>query len=406
MDITIALDFKQGKIVVTDNSSYPAGVAANIKGVIYTKQPDTIERNGDWESPDIIYSGGVLKKGKVELRKQANQKPQQGAYVVKYTVDHPDYTPSTITKTFVLSYQPSEISIEKRFDVFTPSLKVNDGTDYSKGGFNIPSVSRVWGAAIAGVGAVAGNTQLFDLVYSGQYYDAAYAINLETSLTYQHSIYDYLTVVDKVTGALVTTANTPPSYTTMAGYLKTLKERLDASESCNIKAAKDDYVYAESLLNQIKSRICSSDFVGLYDQIQDYLNVYHRHVTVAYTNTAQPIPTYDYSDVDCGTGGGSGNDPRISSTDINNWNAAVNSIAPNDLEFEIGVTAGGPIAGTDTFSLPAFVNRRVRLTVNKIPVSQIDWQNNFYYSKPLISDTITIYNYTWGAGDLVQIQFY
>lgn len=405
---TVQLSFKDGKVYVTDNSAYPAGVVNDIVGIIKITQPDKIVRNGDWNAPDIIYSGGSLSQGEVELRTKSNGKPQQGTYVIEYTVDHPDYTPTTLTRTFTLSYEGVDLAIDEQFDVFTPVLNAADTTDYSRGGFDAPTISRSWNAQIGSVGTVAGNSTIFDIIFSGNYYDAAYTITLTTDLTYQHSTYSYLTVVDRRTATLETSANTPPSYTTLIGYLKTIKQRFDELQSCTKTVdARQDYEYASALLSQIKSRICAGDFVDLYSQIRDFLNVYNNHVTVAYVNTDTPIATYDYSDVDCG-GGGSGttNDPRITSQMIANWNAAFSAIPPDDLEYIVGTTPGAPTAGTSTFVSALLTNWRIRLKVNKIIMSKADWNGNPYYSKPLVSDTLTLTGMTWTTGDLIQIERY
>jgi hypothetical protein len=394
--------------VITDNSSYPTGVANDIIGIVKVTQPDGIVREGDWNSPDIYFTSGSLVIAQVELRKRSDQKPQQGTYVVEYTVDHPSYTPTTLTRTFVLSYTPVGLTIEEQFDVFTPILKVQDSTDYEVGGFNTPTLTRLWNAQIGTVSSVAGTSSILDLIYSANYYDAAYDISLTTDATYQHSTYSYLSVVDRITDSIQVTANTPPDFDTLKAYLKTIKDNFDNLETCNTKDAKDDYEYASALLAQIKSRLCDSDLVGLDKQITDFLNVYHGHVSVAYVNTNTPIPAYDYTNVDCGTGSSpsSTTDDRITNQMILNWNTAYNSIPPDDIEIIVGVSSNSPTEGTNTLQLNQLVNWRIRLTVNKVPMSQVSWQGNPYFSKPLVSDTITLTGMTWTNSDLIQIHFY
>jgi hypothetical protein len=245
-------------------------------------------------------------------------------------------------------------------------------------------------------------------VYLAHYYDAAYTISLTTDLTYQHSTYAYLSVIDRRIATLNTTANTPPSYTTLRGYLKAIKDNFDSLASCDTRQARDDFEYASGLLGFIKSRICAggSELINLYSQIQDFLNVYHNHITVAYVNTNAIIPAYSYADVDCGTG--TTNDPRILNTDINNWNAAFAAIPPDSLEYIIGVTTGAPTAGTSTFSPTGniFVNRRIRLLINKVRIATSDWDTNPYFSKPLASNILTLTGATWESGSLIQIDFY
>jgi hypothetical protein len=298
LDFKISLDFKQGKIVISDTSAYPAGVSSAIKGIISVQQPDRIWVNGDWNSPSIVFQGSVLSSGLVELRSQANGKPQQGVYTITYTVDHPDYTPTTSTKTFILSYAPVEPVIRPSFDVFTPSIKASDSTVYDVSGFNTPSLSKQWHAQVGTIGSVSGSSDILDLVINSGYYDAVYDITLTVQATYQHTVYSFLTVIDELTATYRTTADTPPSFPAMEGYLKEIKSKYDnLSPVQRTVSNRQDYEYAAGLLGQIKSRICKGDTVNLYPQIQDFINVYNQYSSSLYQNTNTTIPTYDYSSV-------------------------------------------------------------------------------------------------------------
>jgi hypothetical protein len=133
LNCNIQLNYRTNKLVLHDSSNYPAGVNTGITGIVTITQPDTITRTGSYSTPDVIYSGGVLTDASIDLRLQADGYPQQGTYTVVYQVDHPSYTPTTLTRIFVLSYKGASPIITQLFDVFTPSLKVQDTTDYSKG---------------------------------------------------------------------------------------------------------------------------------------------------------------------------------------------------------------------------------------------------------------------------------
>jgi hypothetical protein len=407
LNCSISLDYIRGKVVLKDTSLYPDGVAAGITGIVSVKQPDMIAVEGDWDAPNITFNGSVLTDGEVELRTQADGTPQQGLYTVTYEVDHPDYSPTKIVKTFQLSYVRSEVTIQEYFDVFTPNLSLQDTTNYNAGAFNAPTISRVWNVSVGTVGTVSGTAQTLDLALNSNYYDAKYTIGLTTELVMVHSTYSYLTVRDRVFQDTVLTANTPPTFTTLQTYLKEIKAKFDGLES-DVKtvSARQSYEYAESILAHIKSRICKGDTMNLYPQIQDFLNVYYDYTSSLYVNTNLPIATYGYADVDCGVGGGVLIDARISTEHINNWNAAFGAIPPDDLEFVVGVTEGAPVADTDTFTSNALVNRRVRLFIGKIPQATISVNGDPYYEKPKASDTLTVYGYKWMTGDYIKIEFY
>jgi hypothetical protein len=72
--------------------------------------------------------------------------------------------------------------------------------------------------------------------------------------------------------------------------------------------------------------------------------------------------------------------------------------------FRVGVTANAPTAGTDTWTLPAFLNSWVLLTVNRTPIDLSDMGDGSpYVTKTLASDTLTINNYGagWNDGDVL-----
>lgn len=72
----------------------------------------------------------------------------------------------------------------------------------------------------------------------------------------------------------------------------------------------------------------------------------------------------------------------------------------------VGTTAGAPIAGASTWTLPAFSGAYVsQLLVNSYPVDIGDaGDGSEYITKPLISDTLTITNRSggWQSGDKLQ----
>ena len=82
------------------------------------------------------------------------------------------------------------------------------------------------------------------------------------------------------------------------------------------------------------------------------------------------------------------------------------SITGEDLEYIVGLTEGGPVAGTTTFKKAVFQGRRVRLFRGRVRQSTLSLEGELYYLKPLGSDTLTIYGDTWQPGELVQFEIY
>jgi hypothetical protein len=408
LDFTILLDYTTGKVVLTDASAYPEGVAAGITGIVTVKQPDGIQVEGSWDTPNVIHNGTQLTKGEVELRGQADNTPQQGIYIVEYEVDHAAYAPTKVSKTFQLSYLRSEVKVTELFDVFTPNLSFLDDTDYNRSAFDAPVISRYWEVQAGTVDIVTGAAVALDLALNSNYYDAAYTASLTVSLTYQHTTYAYLTVKDSVFSDFTTTANTPPAFPTLLAYLKEIKQRFDSLES-DVKtvAARQAYEYAESLLADIKSRICRGDTMNLYPQIQDFLNVYYDYTGTLYVNTNLPIAAYDYVGVDCGNDGGSLTDARITTQMIANWNTAYGSIPPDDILLEVGIDEDAPIAGTSTYTNNAMTGFRVRLYIGGLKLNSVRSINGDpYYTKVKASNTLTLTGMSWNTGDKIQIEHY
>lgn len=387
LDFNVTLNFRTGRIIIEDASNYPTGVAAGVTGIITTLLPDGITDAGDWDNPDVEYVTGALTDGSKELRTQSDGFPQQGTYVITYVVDHPDYTPTTLTKTFILSYKGVTPEITELFDLFSPQLRVQDTTVYTKGGFGTPTITRAWEAVVGNVTTLTGSSSILDLIYNSSYYDAEYEIELIVDLTYVHSTYTYLTVIDRRTAELETTANAPASFATLSTYLKTIKERFDSLESCaQTTAARQDYQYAAALLQHIKNRICDLDTVGLGDQIEDFMNVYYQRVATVYVNTNEVINAYDF-DAACCCG-----DEESSSV-------------PDDLEFIVGTTANAPTAGVNTWDLSIFEGYNVRLHRSRIKQSQTQFNGEPYFSKPKALTILTLNGDTWQDGELLQIEF-
>lgn len=289
--------------VLADDAGYPVGVPAGITGVFEITQPDGGIYSGDWLTPDVVYSSGSLQPAIIAMRLATGNVIQPGTYTIKYTIDHASYSPTVLTRTFTITYAVPAVTINESFDVFTPQLSVADGTTYSAAGYTIGSLSRAWSAVIGTVGTVTGTGSSQSLIYSGNYYDAAYSITLISEYLAQSTTYSYLEILERITTIHLTDAWTPPTSSDLLTYLKTLKSRLDALiNSCQrYDRAKADYEYAFVLYTHLRNRVCAGDTVNVYTYIQEILDILHYHSAVTVTHTNAAITAYNFAAL-CSTG--------------------------------------------------------------------------------------------------------
>lgn len=303
INFSVRLDYTQNKILLTDTGSYPVGVDANITGKFDITHPDLIPQVGSWTTPDVVYDSGALTTSLRELRRSSTNLPQTGVYTITYTIDHPSYVPTVLTKTFNLQFVPVTGSITKNFDVFTPQLRVTDAAVYTVGNFTTTSIARSWVAQVGTVDTLMGSLATLDLAVSGNYYDAAYVITLGTTVIYTHETYDWLSVKWLVSSSLSASAYTPPTTCELLAYLDTLKARLDyLIGTCQpYDAAKKTYEYAANLYFHIIERLKAETTTGVIDYVTEFLTIYYN----AIPNTATfNIPILPY--VFCYATGGSG----------------------------------------------------------------------------------------------------
>jgi len=307
IDFDVEMDIRNKNVpvwVITDPNNYPLGVDVDVIGIFEITQPDGGVYTGLWSAPDIEYSGGILQPASIAMRLGTGSLVQPGTYIIKYTIDHPSYTPTVLTKIFTISYTAPTADLNESFDVFVPELSISDDTTYSASGYTVFVSSRAWSAVVGTVGTVNGVAQVLDLAYLGDYYDAAYEITLVADFLCTSNTYAYLTIRDRITTVVETDAWTPPTAAQLLGYLKTLKDRLDELiNSCQrYDRAKADYEYASVLYQHLKNRICSGDTVGVYTYIQEILDILHYHSSIPTTHTETPIQPYVYTALCAATG--------------------------------------------------------------------------------------------------------
>lgn len=298
---------------VTDISDYPMGVAPTITGVISATQPDGISRDGSFLSPDISWDGSELTPVSFELRLASDDSFQNGLYTFTYTVKATGYDDTVKTKTFSLDFTVPVIAISSSVDVFTPSLTEEDVTDYVVDGFEAPDITRAWTALIryvgTSIGTVTGTQSVFDMAYGGYYYDAHYSITLVSTVTWESTTYDWVTVVDEITGYTQIDAYAPPTLAEIRVMLDNMKSAIEAGTWCGICRCDcgvdyTQWVLAVALYDQIVAKCENDEHDGLFVYIAQLLKIITCGVyTQTHTNTI--ISAYDCGSdfISCGAFG-------------------------------------------------------------------------------------------------------
>lgn len=366
------------KLVLTDTTSSPP---ADLVGIFSITQPDRYERTGDIDDPDITDPGGSFE---FPLTLDSNGEVQCGEYIIIFTAAAAGYLSTDFTRQFDFDYEPVELDMVEYFDVFTPELTYNDETAYARDGWNNGSVTRVWQAISTPTGTIDGASQLLDLIFGGNYYDANYTITLISSLLYTHQTYAWLTIDEEIEDEVQTYAMTPPSIESLVEQLSDLRETIATLDrTCRERCDKImDFTYAESLLGHIVRKACMSLTDGIFEDLKQLVTVLNENHIPTYSPTNDIIEPYDTSSL-CGTGSGGSEQKR-------------------PLTFIVGTTLNAPTSGTNTWTLPDFENSYIVLIVNGQPVPLSDPLNGSYYTtKSLGSDTLTITNYLWQTNDVL-----
>lgn len=279
-------------LVLTDTTvSPPAGLV----GIFAITQPDGYTRTGNISSPDITSSGGVFS---FPLRLDSTGNVQIGEYKIVFTATAPSYVSTDFTRVFQFSYAPVDLNMIKSFDVFTPSLKYIDNTVYQVAGYNSSAVTRLWTASSTPTGAITSNTQALDLVKAGKYYDAAYTISLDSTITYTHQVYTYLYVQEKISKTVETFAQVPPSLDQIVAKISYLKSVMDGlvNTTYSYQDAKADFESAQTFFTHIIDKLKVGNTVNINKDLFDLVTVLDKSQASNYTPTNGIIAPYDITD--------------------------------------------------------------------------------------------------------------
>jgi hypothetical protein len=279
-------------LVLTDTTaSAPTGLV----GIFSITQPDGYTRTGNLSSPDISIGGGAFS---IPLRLDSTGNVQMGEYVIKYTASAPSYLSTDFSRTFQFSYEPSSLVLNEDFDVFTPSLKYTDNTNYQASGFNSGAVTRQWTAVSIPTGTITSTSQIFDIVKSGKYYDASYVITLSSAVTYVHQVYTYLSVIETIAKTINTYAQAPPSLNTVVARISDLKSIVDGlvNTTYSYENAKADFESAQTFFTHIIDKLKVGNKTNIFKDLKDLILILNNRQTPAYTATNLPILAYDIND--------------------------------------------------------------------------------------------------------------
>jgi len=336
-DVRFDLSGDNPVVILTDTGAYPGGVPAVIKGNFSITEPDTgTVENTDYNNPDVSFEDGALTAFNYSPRQACDGGVQNGTWTISYTIEADGYDNTSIKKSFYLNFKAPEIDVAPDFDVFTPSLKFRDSTEYTVSGFSA-DISRQWSVkADDGGFTVTSTNQDIDLKYNNKYYDSAYAAVLNATVTYTQNTYSWLSVKVKLTGNALAYASTPPACSTMMNQLETFATEIECS--CGDVASDKSYVVASTMLRVINKALADANYVGLYDNVVRYEKLVLGSYT--YTNTGGVISAYVYN---CG-----------SITIINQGGGTVVSGEP--IGFKVGA-AGYPASGDTVFASPLLLNK-------------------------------------------------
>lgn len=314
----VAFDFTNvPTLVLQPTTIIPNVDQPNLTGHFVVTQPDGMAIGGAFNS--INWNGDGYNSYYQPLRLGNDGTYQKGSYSIVFFAQCSGFRYSQITRSWDMEYNTITQKLESAFDCFTPSLKYKDSSNYGVGGYNITSQSSSWRSNCI-AGSSSSSTQILDLSIGGSYYDCLYTIGYAKIVSYQHSSYSWLSVIQKYTSSITARAQTPSTMKVLFGYLTDLETSRDAAKSNYTKFQELDAAFNEAgnLFQIIKLKVTAGSTTGLINLFNQYYNLTHSYAPFIYTNTNLIIPAYDITS--------SSIDPNNSSS-----SSSFNGIAGQDL---------------------------------------------------------------------------
>lgn len=375
------------------SSSIPGIDKPNLTGYFYIKQPDGIERTGDYITPDVAWSGSDYPEFSIPLRTASDGTYQKGNYIISFFAECSGYTPGVETKPFGLTFTPAKEILTQLFDLYTPSLKYQNDTVYTKGDFSITSQTESWAATCVAGSITPSSAALFDLAIGGNYYDSVYNITHNKTVTYQSIAYAWLTIIQDWDITFIASAYKPASMVTLLGYLDALKAVRDAN-SCD-KSINEVYEDAAVLYGHIRSKVCAQITTGLKEYFDEFYRLTHNYQSPVYVNTNTIIPAYDFTTGCSGSGGGGSTVPTV----------VIECVIGNAYTITGGsATVTGLSNGSTSVSSADFSNVRLEIIRGNISipgVNPLDGSN--YFTKVLAANSFSLNN-ALVTGEYIKIK--
>ena len=389
IDFSIVIDksVETPAIRLTDPNNYPSGVGLYLTGVFSITQPDGLSITGDFDDPDIYWEDGALVVAVKELRLSTEDEIQNGIYTITYMLHVTGYSDTVLTKTIDLSYTPVTQAVTNLTDVFTPVFYTLDGTTYTLEGYNTPTITRAWEAIIKYVGStivtLTGSSSLFTMSYNGLYYDANYAITLETTLTYVITDDTWVTVKDLLTSTSSIDPYTPPTLAELAASLRAMRLSIEDGTYCGGSNCGCDIDYtpfndAQNLYDLIKANGQAGQTVGLNSQMEQLRKLLNCSGILDQDHTYAYIPAYSFSDTSVST-------------------------APTPIEFLVSDTSFIP-NGNSSVTITAFIGYNLFFIRAHTPQSTVN-EGGDYYSWDKDTGAFTCYDAAF-TGQLFQLYAY
>lgn len=269
-------------------------------GYVTVTQPDGITINiGSFDSPSIAWASGAQTIAEGVLRLATDSSFQNGTYSITMHTRLAGYDDTVTTKTFVLDYSKPVAVLQPAFDLFTPSIRMQDSTSYAVSGLTLQSVTRSWTGNVVSVGAVsAGNVNPFDMVRSGNYYDALYTATLTAVAQWQITAATWVTVIDTIVGTESEDAHGVATPDELITLLNSMFDNLSGDSLCACSSQREQYVFAKTVFDHLMQRGRCGNTGQLYDMYRKLRMAINPNWTIA-THDQSVLTAYDFNDF-CG----------------------------------------------------------------------------------------------------------
>lgn len=271
-------------------------------GYFSVLQPDGITAVGSFSSPDVSWATNGKQVFELPLRTATDGKYMKGGYTIQFFARHPSYDDGSFSRTFTMDYEPVLLSITKTLDFYTPLISYNDNTDYSQTGWTASPVASLW-QTFVGSRTATSLTPNHDPLIDGNYYASVYDSKYQKQVLYTLDAGTWLTILQTFNYSNRVDAYAPLSMAALMTYLDQLKKKTDGS--CGNVRAQALYEKAASLYTLIRAKVCGRSTDGLKEKFEEFYQLTHDGVLLAYPKDGTIIPAYDFTSGCGGSGSGS-----------------------------------------------------------------------------------------------------